>query len=501
MEDVPNPKVDFVGTIGGMMISIPRSGAISPIHSVKQQGSIDCTLSGDTAGTASLEDSEVELLQQVEATIGKRLSAAFERDARNDSFLNRLSALSQSRINATNEGNNATNEGNNAMNEVSYEKLFIGDIADDLDVVSRASGMDSEAATHRELIEGVERLDEFLKQTELKLTHEKKKRREREKNLIKLAKELGTRGEIIESQQETMSEVSSSLFVEFPATKFLTFSIIRISQLRDELRSARVDISLLKTRLKNESVLNKATKVESKKDYMRSIDEAQAVYDHTCSEHDLRICDISKTHAKQCEDLCREVIGANQEAARLRRSLKELNCHDASKKSKGNLVPKMITAVVAAATACVVLSASGESPVGMCSGSAGAPKLDMINHQLFVPRPTILKPTIDARQSVEAAAPRSSSLPIEPREIKIHEPEEVSIEAKIDDTDAFVRSSKLSTEIWIRTRGQAVVQMFSLLNGYPNLLKGLSMTPDLPENALLTLILKSNCTLGSHRGT
>ena len=216
MEDVPNPKVDFVGTIGGMMISIPRSGAISPFQSVKQQGSIDCTLSGETAGTASLEDSEVELLQQVEATIGKRLSAAFERDARNDSFLNRLSVLSQSRINAT--------RGNNATNEVSFEKLYIGDIADDLDVVSRSSGMDSEAATHRELIEGVERLDEFLKQTELKLTHEKKKRREREKNLIKLAKELGTRGEIIESQHETMSEVRPSFFVEFPATTSLIVS-------------------------------------------------------------------------------------------------------------------------------------------------------------------------------------------------------------------------------------------------------------------------------------
>ena len=217
MEDVPNPDVDFVGTIGGMVISIPSIGAISPIKSVKQQGSFDCTQSGETAGTASLEDSEVELLQQVEATIGKRLSAAFERDDRKDSFLNRLSALSQSR-------KNATNEGNNTMNEVSFEQYYIGDLDDDFDVVSRASGLDAEAATHQELIEAVESLNEFLKQTELELTDEKKKRRDREKNLIKLAKELGTRGEIIESQQETMSEVRLSLFVEFPATTSLIVS-------------------------------------------------------------------------------------------------------------------------------------------------------------------------------------------------------------------------------------------------------------------------------------
>jgi hypothetical protein len=193
------------------------------------------------------------------------------------------------------------------------------------------------------------------------------------------------------------------------------------------------------------------------------------------------------------------VIEANQEAARHRRNLKELNCLDASQTRKGNLVLTMITAVVVATTAYVALSASGESPVGMCSGSAGASKLDMINDQLFVPRPTIPRPTIDARQSVEAAAPRTSSLPIETRESEIHEPEEVLIEAKIDGINTFVRNSKLSTETWIRRRGQEFVQMFSL-NGHPNLLKGLSMTPDLPENALLTLILKSNYTLGSRRG-
>lgn len=262
-------------------------------------------------------------------------------------------------------------------------------------------------------------------------------------------------------------------------------------QLKDEVRSARVDIALLKTKLQHETFLNKETKLDSKKDHARSIEEAQVVYDHTVSEHDHRISEIGKTHAKQCEELCKEVIEANQDAARLRRKLKELNTDanadqglNASQTSKGDLVLKMITVVVIAATAYVALSASGESPVGMCSGSAGAPKLeDMINHQLFVPRPTISEPT------VEAATPPTKSLPVDPREIQISEPEEVSIEAKIDGANTLVRDSKPSTETSTRRRGQGIVQMFSL-NDRPNLLKGLSMTPDLPENALLTLILK-----------
>jgi hypothetical protein len=200
MED-EDQAAPFVGNIGGMVISIPSIEA-SPIKPVEQQGSIDCTQSGETAGTtASLADSERELLQQVKATIGKRRSGVVERDARNDSFLNRLSALSESRNNTNNQ-------------QVSYEKFYIGNLDDDddFDVVSRASGMDATAATHRELIEAVERLDVFLKQTELELTNEKKKRRDREINLIKLAKELGTRGKIIESQHEAMRKVSSSIF-------------------------------------------------------------------------------------------------------------------------------------------------------------------------------------------------------------------------------------------------------------------------------------------------
>jgi hypothetical protein len=261
--------------------------------------------------------------------------------------------------------------------------------------------------------------------------------------------------------------------------------MIRISQLKDELRSKKAAIALLQTELKNERFLNKENKLDSKKDYERSVEEAQVVYARSIEEHDTRISDISKTHAKQCEELCREVIEANREAARLRRELRKLNSGanadgglDDSQTSKVNLVLKMmITVVVIALTVYVAQSASGESPVGMRSGGAGAPELDMINDQLFV-RPTIPKPTIpkliDARQSVEAAASPTSSLPVEPREVSI---------------EAVLAHRPQSTETWIRRRAQGFAKIFSL-DDRSNLLKGLSMTPDLPENALLTLIKK-----------
>jgi hypothetical protein len=197
MEDA-EPAAPFVGNVGGMIISIPSIGAsATPIKPVEKQGSFDHTQSDETAGTASLEDSEEELLQQVKATIGKRLSAVFEWDARNDLFLNRLSALSQST--------------NNSPNGLSYEKLCIGD-DDDFDVVSKASGLDPDLATHQELIEAVEELNEYLKETEHELTSEKRKRRLRENNLIKLAEELGIRGKIVDGQHETMSKVRSTFF-------------------------------------------------------------------------------------------------------------------------------------------------------------------------------------------------------------------------------------------------------------------------------------------------
>ena len=51
------------------------------------------------------------------------------------------------------------------------------------------------------------------------------------------------------------------------------------------------------------------------------LQERQDLYQSTLIEHDKRIQELSASHAKQCEDLCREVITANEEIARLNKQL------------------------------------------------------------------------------------------------------------------------------------------------------------------------------------
>jgi predicted secreted Zn-dependent protease len=58
-----------------------------------------------------------------------------------------------------------------------------------------------------------------------------------------------------------------------------------------------------------------------RKEYESSIQEHEAKYQKTCREHDHRITQLSKSHARQCEDLCREILKANSEADRLQGKL------------------------------------------------------------------------------------------------------------------------------------------------------------------------------------
>jgi hypothetical protein len=51
--------------------------------------------------------------------------------------------------------------------------------------------------------------------------------------------------------------------------------------------------------------------------HQRTLAEAKEKYAKTCAEHDARITELSKSHASQCEELCREILKANLEADRL----------------------------------------------------------------------------------------------------------------------------------------------------------------------------------------
>lgn len=96
------------------------------------------------------------------------------------------------------------------------------------------------------------------------------------------------------------------------------------TQLQDEVRDVQKKLALVQQELDHQIARNQTQKAQSNEDLARALAEADAVYKSTCDEHDRRIRELSKTHAKQCEDLCREVIQANQEAIRLAKELNEV---------------------------------------------------------------------------------------------------------------------------------------------------------------------------------
>jgi predicted transcriptional regulator len=96
------------------------------------------------------------------------------------------------------------------------------------------------------------------------------------------------------------------------------------TQLQDEVRDVQKKLALVQQELDYQMARNQTLKVQSHEDLARTLAEADAVYKSTCDEHDRRIRELSRTHAKQCEDLCREVIQANQDGIRLARELNEV---------------------------------------------------------------------------------------------------------------------------------------------------------------------------------
>lgn len=63
-----------------------------------------------------------------------------------------------------------------------------------------------------------------------------------------------------------------------------------------------------------------ATQAQADRDVRKVADKCK----RTIAEHDERIEDLNRTHAVQCEQLCREVVEANQEIMRLQRVLTEM---------------------------------------------------------------------------------------------------------------------------------------------------------------------------------
>jgi hypothetical protein len=102
-------------------------------------------------------------------------------------------------------------------------------------------------------------------------------------------------------------------------------------QLEESSKDQEHALLLAQKELKQSKALGKKYLRESKTEHDRSLSEAQGKYSRTCSEHDGRITDLSKSHANQCEELCREILRANLEADRLQ---SKLGAIDGSKKER-----------------------------------------------------------------------------------------------------------------------------------------------------------------------
>jgi hypothetical protein len=83
--------------------------------------------------------------------------------------------------------------------------------------------------------------------------------------------------------------------------------------------------SLLEQRLEHQLHVSQEDTDESRHDLEQALARASELYDNTVTGHELRMSEMNKSHAHQCEQLCREVVQADQETARLENKLAELS--------------------------------------------------------------------------------------------------------------------------------------------------------------------------------
>ena len=95
-------------------------------------------------------------------------------------------------------------------------------------------------------------------------------------------------------------------------------------QLREQLAAERTEKSLLDNRLKHYIYAYGNEEHDgSREELERELVATRMQYKHTRDDYERRINNITKTHGKQCNHLCHEVIEINRENIRLRQQLAE----------------------------------------------------------------------------------------------------------------------------------------------------------------------------------
>lgn len=186
------------------MISIPTL-VPSPQDSPRESS----TAASSTEEERSFEEEEKEVAvklndgspkqQQKRRSINSTCMASLDGSAMNDSFMVRMAASSSS-IGGSSAG----------ISESSSQRFYIGTVneGEEGSIQSHVSDLGADDLSHGELMDVVYRLYKQLKKADESLSAEKKRRHSREKNLIKLAKELGKRKEMTNVQSAKIEEVS-----------------------------------------------------------------------------------------------------------------------------------------------------------------------------------------------------------------------------------------------------------------------------------------------------
>jgi hypothetical protein len=122
---------------------------------------------------------------------------------------------------------------------------------------------------------------------------------------------------------------------------------------------------LAQKELDQEKVWREKLQHETQDDFVGALKEEKENYAKVVKQHEARITELKQAHAKQCDELCREVLKANLEADRLHNQLNggERKTKLFSEKSELNGVPFVLVVVsmFLAVSCCIRLNAENQS--------------------------------------------------------------------------------------------------------------------------------------------
>lgn len=122
---------------------------------------------------------------------------------------------------------------------------------------------------------------------------------------------------------------------------------------------------LAQKELDQEKIWREKLQHETQDGFVGALKEEKENYAKVVKQHETRITELKQAHAKQCDELCREVLKANLEADRLHNQLNggERKTKLFSEKSEINGVPFVLVVVsmFLAVSCCIRLNAENQS--------------------------------------------------------------------------------------------------------------------------------------------